>query len=172
MKFGFVANLPVSLPVKEFWKSVNIWGTYGQEFGVLYFLRHSVEHQLVTDRRTDKHRAMASGENEHGKNRRFTQWLRSAGPRVPPRPCLGPALSWPSEKMISNIGVKFSLLHAASTDNHVGLWLHSQNEPASEELNATKDAISNSSETAKETRRRPAGQPADRSGQVLEFNVA
>jgi len=28
--------------VKEFWKSVNIWGSYGQEFGVLFFLRHSV----------------------------------------------------------------------------------------------------------------------------------
>ena len=34
---AFVANLPVSLPVKEFWKSVNIWGSYGQEFGVLFF---------------------------------------------------------------------------------------------------------------------------------------
>jgi len=32
-----VANLPVSLPVKEFWKSVNIWGSYGQEFDVLFF---------------------------------------------------------------------------------------------------------------------------------------
>ena len=32
-----VANLPVSLQVKEFWKSVNIWGSYGQEFGVLFF---------------------------------------------------------------------------------------------------------------------------------------
>jgi len=36
-KHKFVANLPVSLPVKEFWKSVNIWGSYGQEFGVLFF---------------------------------------------------------------------------------------------------------------------------------------
>jgi len=27
----------VSLPVKEFWKSVNISGSYGQEFGVLFF---------------------------------------------------------------------------------------------------------------------------------------
>ena len=41
-KYEFVANLPLSLPVKEFWKSVNIWGSYGQEFGVLFFLRHSV----------------------------------------------------------------------------------------------------------------------------------
>ena len=36
-KYDLVANLPVSLPVKEFWKSVNIWGSYGQEFGVLFF---------------------------------------------------------------------------------------------------------------------------------------
>ena len=27
----------MSQPVKEFWKSVNIWGSYGQEFGVLFF---------------------------------------------------------------------------------------------------------------------------------------
>jgi len=27
----------MSLPVKEFWKSVNIWGSYGQESGVLFF---------------------------------------------------------------------------------------------------------------------------------------
>jgi len=30
-------NLPVSLPVKEFGKSVNIWRSYGQEFSVLFF---------------------------------------------------------------------------------------------------------------------------------------
>ena len=42
-KYELVANLPVSLQVKEFWKSVNIWGSYGQEFGVLFFLRHSVD---------------------------------------------------------------------------------------------------------------------------------
>jgi len=39
-KYELVANLPVSLPVKEFLKLVNIWGSYGQEFGV--FLRHNV----------------------------------------------------------------------------------------------------------------------------------
>ena len=38
-KYEFVANLPVSRPMKEFWKSVNIWGSYGQEFSVLFFLR-------------------------------------------------------------------------------------------------------------------------------------
>ena len=32
----------MSQPVKEFWKSVNIWGSYEQEFGVLFFLRHGV----------------------------------------------------------------------------------------------------------------------------------
>ena len=37
VKYEFVGNLPVSLPVKEFWKSVNIWGSYGQEFSVLFF---------------------------------------------------------------------------------------------------------------------------------------
>ena len=36
-KYEFVANLPMSLPVKEFWKSVNIWGSYGQQFSVLFF---------------------------------------------------------------------------------------------------------------------------------------
>jgi len=42
-KYEFVANLPLSLSVKEFWKSVNIWGSYGQEFSVLFFLTHGVE---------------------------------------------------------------------------------------------------------------------------------
>jgi len=41
--FEFVANLPMNLPVKEFRKSVNIWGSYGQEFSVLFFLTHGVE---------------------------------------------------------------------------------------------------------------------------------
>ena len=36
-KYEFVANLPVTLSVKKFWKSVNIWGSYGQEFSVLFF---------------------------------------------------------------------------------------------------------------------------------------
>ena len=31
-KYEFVENLPLSLPAKEFWKSVNIWESYGQEF--------------------------------------------------------------------------------------------------------------------------------------------
>ena len=36
-KYEFVANLPMSLPVKEFGKAVTIWGRYGQEFSVLFF---------------------------------------------------------------------------------------------------------------------------------------
>jgi len=41
-KYELVANLQMSLLVKESWKSVNITRSYGQEFGVLFFLRHSV----------------------------------------------------------------------------------------------------------------------------------
>jgi len=36
-KHQFVANLPLSLAVKEFWKLVNISGNYGQKFSVLFF---------------------------------------------------------------------------------------------------------------------------------------
>jgi len=38
----FVTNVLLSLTVKELWKSVNIWWSYGQELGVLFFLTHSV----------------------------------------------------------------------------------------------------------------------------------
>ena len=34
---AFVANLPMSLSAKEFLKSVNICGSCGQEFNVLFF---------------------------------------------------------------------------------------------------------------------------------------
>ena len=34
----FVANLPVSPSVKEFWKSLNILGSYEEEFSVLFFV--------------------------------------------------------------------------------------------------------------------------------------
>ena len=47
-KYEFVANLPLSLSVKKFQKSVNIWGSYGQDFGVLFFLRHSVVQRMLT----------------------------------------------------------------------------------------------------------------------------
>jgi len=30
-------GLPISLEAKELWKSVNIWGSCGQEFSVLFF---------------------------------------------------------------------------------------------------------------------------------------
>ena len=33
-----VANLPARLPVKEFQKLLSIWGSYGQEFNVLFFI--------------------------------------------------------------------------------------------------------------------------------------
>ena len=35
--YDFVTNFLPSLTVKEFWKSVNIWLSYGQELGVLFF---------------------------------------------------------------------------------------------------------------------------------------
>ena len=54
-KHEFVANFSVSLTAKEFWKSVNIWWSYGQEFVV--FLTHCVvpETRMLADRRTDRH---------------------------------------------------------------------------------------------------------------------
>jgi len=33
----FITNFLLSLTVKEFEKSVHIWRSYGQEFGVLFF---------------------------------------------------------------------------------------------------------------------------------------
>ena len=48
-KYDFIANLPLSLSVNEFWKSVNIWRSYGQEFSVLFFLTHGVELQNWTE---------------------------------------------------------------------------------------------------------------------------
>jgi len=33
----FVANLLMNLPLKEFWKSVNIWQSYGQYYSGLFF---------------------------------------------------------------------------------------------------------------------------------------
>ena len=37
-KYAFVATLPLSLTAKEFWKTVIIWGSYGQEFFRLVFI--------------------------------------------------------------------------------------------------------------------------------------
>jgi len=42
LKHEFVANLLLSPSVKTIWKSVNISRSYGQEYGVLFFLTHSV----------------------------------------------------------------------------------------------------------------------------------
>jgi len=33
----FTANLPLSLSVKEFWKSVNIWRRYRQKYSGMFF---------------------------------------------------------------------------------------------------------------------------------------
>ena len=33
----FIANLPLSLSVKEFWKSVNIWRSYRQKYSGCFF---------------------------------------------------------------------------------------------------------------------------------------
>ena len=38
----FVANLLINLSVKEFWKSVNIWQSYGQYYSGLFLLADSV----------------------------------------------------------------------------------------------------------------------------------
>jgi len=35
-KNGFIANLPLSLPVKKFWKLVNIWQRYRQKYSRLF----------------------------------------------------------------------------------------------------------------------------------------
>ena len=35
--YDFVTNFLLNLTVEEFWKSVNIWWSYGQELGVLFF---------------------------------------------------------------------------------------------------------------------------------------
>ena len=39
----FIANLPLSLTVKEFWKSVNIWRSHRQKYNGMFFLTHSVD---------------------------------------------------------------------------------------------------------------------------------
>ena len=42
VEYDFVTNFLLSLTVKEFWKSVNIWWSYRQQLGVSFFLIHSV----------------------------------------------------------------------------------------------------------------------------------
>ena len=46
-KYELVANLPVSQPVKEFWKSVNIWEVMGKSLVSCFFLRHSVDLHFI-----------------------------------------------------------------------------------------------------------------------------
>jgi len=33
----FIANLRLTLQLKEFWKSVNIWRSYGQKYSGMFF---------------------------------------------------------------------------------------------------------------------------------------
>ena len=47
-KHNFFANLLLSPLVKKNWKSDNSWWSYGQEFGVLFFLTHCVHVQAGT----------------------------------------------------------------------------------------------------------------------------
>jgi len=46
----FVAYLPMNLSVKEFWKSVNIWRSYGQDYSGLFF----IDSQCTSKYRTQK----------------------------------------------------------------------------------------------------------------------
>jgi len=39
----------MSLPVKEFWKSVNIWGSYEKSLVSLFFLTHRVVYPQLYD---------------------------------------------------------------------------------------------------------------------------
>jgi len=38
----FIANLLLSVTVKEFWRSVKIWQSYGKKYSGTYFSGHSV----------------------------------------------------------------------------------------------------------------------------------
>jgi len=41
-KYDFVANVPLSLPVKDFRKSANIWGSYGKSLVSCFSLTDGV----------------------------------------------------------------------------------------------------------------------------------
>jgi len=47
-KYDFVASLPLSLSVKELWKSVNIWRSYGQELCHVFLTQGVVTLMWVT----------------------------------------------------------------------------------------------------------------------------
>jgi len=54
--YTFVANLSLSLTVKEFWKSINIWQSYHHEFGGPVFLEHNVVLIIATIKYSQKWR--------------------------------------------------------------------------------------------------------------------
>ena len=53
-KYDFVTNFLLSLTVKGFRKSVNIWWSYGQESGVLFFDSQCISRHMLADRQTDR----------------------------------------------------------------------------------------------------------------------
>jgi len=66
--YEFVVNLPLSLIVKEFWKSVNIWGSYGQEFSVVFWL-------WTTRESHRRHTASTSEWSVHGNDAAYVRLL-------------------------------------------------------------------------------------------------
>ena len=66
----FSANLPLSLSVKEFWKSVNIWRSYRQSIVACFF-----DSQCRC--RQNSHQVYAHGKNSERRNRRNLCSLRS-----------------------------------------------------------------------------------------------
>ena len=61
----FIANFLMSITVKEFWKSVNIWRSYGQEFGVLFFDSRCKEHWIQRITFTAETNAMCTHTHTH-----------------------------------------------------------------------------------------------------------
>ena len=49
--FQFVADVSLSMLAKEFWKSVNVWRSYGQEISVLFFDSRCSKQQFYINRR-------------------------------------------------------------------------------------------------------------------------
>jgi len=48
--FDFVTNFLLSLTAKKIWKSVNIWWSYEQELGVLFFDSRCICKSLFTEK--------------------------------------------------------------------------------------------------------------------------
>ena len=57
-KHDFIAYIPLSLLAK---KLVNIWGSYGQEFGVLFFLTHGVVDMISTRKEREREEGEGKG---------------------------------------------------------------------------------------------------------------